>query len=278
MVPDQIVAIFELLLLLGCFILSAVNALLLKMYNIPNSVNRLSEVYLEVLTCSIYSPIPMLRLLQVDLDMVFTIIAAYLSIWVFFVTLNASIIKHFGILLVVANPGQYSGLCPLLNVACLLITATLSAVQCLVFWGKYGLHTSGLYAAFTVRDSDSSIIFPFLSFMILYLCTHIVFTSLLNCRMKLAPYVGHENQMLLRNFFIRFWLNRVISWSLIVMLPLVDTLIETGVPWGYHVTSVLLCKCGMLARMVQLLIDIQQINSKYNLPPQYNSTDPPPHR
>jgi len=90
--------------------------------------------------------------------------------------------------------------------------------------------------------------------------------------------VGHENQMLLRNFFIRFWLNRVISWSLIVMLPLVDTLIETGVPWGYHVTSVLLCKCGMLARMVQLLIDIQQINSKYNLPPQYNSTDPPPHR
>ena len=261
---DQIVAMFELLILFASFFLSAINAVLLKMYAIPNSINRVSEIYLEVLTCTIYSPVPVLRILEVNLsETVFTNIAAYFSIWVFFVCLNASVVKHFGILLVVANPGQYSGMCPLLNITCLVVTTCLSAVQCLVFWGKYGLHTSGLYAAFKVRDSDRSIIFPYLSFIILYFSTHVVCTLFLNCKLKLSPYVGQENQRMLRRFFVRFWLNRTISWVLIFLLPLVDMLSgDAGTPWSYHVCSVILCKMGILERNVEMLVDILRLESR----------------
>jgi len=258
MTPDQSVAIVELLILFGTFVLASVNAVFVR--TTSHAQVHKSEIWLEILTAAIYAPIATMRALGVDLASVNMSWFAYSSIWIVWVTFNASVVKHVGLLLVVVNPMQWSQFCPLLDPACVFTTAAISAVQCFVFWGSYGLHHSGLYAAFTLSDSDPAILFPYLAFVILYATVHAVCTVMLTCRVKTASR-GKEGQTVaqimpdtlrvLRQHFFRFWLNRVASWLLICILPLVSML-TIKIPWSYHVASVLLCKAGMLARMAEL--------------------------
>lgn len=255
----QIVGLIEIVTLLLTIGVASVNALLVRHHEQEQQKMLRSEIWLEVLTAAVYIIVPVMNVTCSSLDTIAPYLGAA-NVWLLFVTWNVSVVKNCGLLLMVRNPLEWAKKCPLLDPICMFCTGLVSGVQCLMFWGAFGMHESKVYAAFSVQANDTRVLLPYLAFVLLYVCVHITCSVLMTCHAQQSTKtsLSHMTLKVLRSYFCRFWVNRMMSYLLIGLQPLLYIAGVSNDMWLYHATGAVLVKVGMLARMIDMRLLLWQ--------------------